>query len=92
MQEYSPEQLAQIEEFASLYLSKKEIALVMNIPDPSMLGDEDTKVGKAFLKGRIMRKAQFHRNITALSDQLSSPAQAIESKLAESTFLNDSKS
>lgn len=86
------EQLAEIENFAYLYMSKKEIALVVGLADLTVLGDDDHAAGIAFLKGRIRRKAQYHRNITSLSDQLSSPAQAIEAKLAEQTFLNDSKS
>jgi len=86
------QQLKEIEDFAYLYIDKKDIALVVDLADPSVLSDTDSAAGKAFAKGRIKRKAQFHKNITALSDQLSSPAQAIESKLAESTYLNDTKS
>jgi hypothetical protein len=84
--------LKEIEELAYVYLSKKEIALVTGLPDQEQLADETSAAGIAFLKGRIRRKAQYHKNITALSDQLSSPAQAIEAKLADKTYLDDFKS
>jgi hypothetical protein len=92
MEPLNPDLLMEIEEFAYLYLSKTEIALVTGLSDETKLSDTEDPAGIAFLKGRIRRKAQFHKSITSLSDQLSSPAMAIENKLALETFLNDSKS
>lgn len=89
--ELTPEQLAEIEEFAYKYLSREEIALVLELPDPTVFDDEESPVFVAFWKGRLKRKAKFNASIIELSDQLSSPAQAIEIKLAEKTALNDKK-
>lgn len=85
------EQLAEIEEFAYKYLEKWEIALVVGLPDRSVLDDSDSKEFLAFMKGRLRRKAQFNLNVIQLSDQLSSPAQGIEKKMAENIYQNDKK-
>lgn len=89
--EATPEQLKEIETFAGLYLEKKEIALVMELEDKNSLNDVDNPVGKAFAKGRIKRKASFMESVVKLSDQLSSPAQAIELKASEKVLINDKK-
>jgi hypothetical protein len=89
--EYSTDMLKEIEEFAYSYLEKKEIALIAGIKDLSVFNDEDNPVYVAFMTGRLKRKAKFNQNVIQLSDQLSSPAQNIESKLAETIYLNDKK-
>jgi hypothetical protein len=89
--EPTAEQLQEIEEFAYKYLEKREIAMVVQLPDPSVLDDEERPEYKAFWIGRLKRKAQFNHNVLTLSDQLSSPAQNIEAKIAETIYLNDKK-
>jgi len=80
--------LKDIEDFAYAYMSKDETALFAGI-DAINLEDEKSPEGKAFVIGRLKRKVKFNQVIMALSDQLSSPAMAIELKLAEKTYLND---
>jgi hypothetical protein len=87
----SEEQLQEIERFAYLYLSREEIALVVGLSAADLLKDAETPVGIAFQKGRIRRRADYNNSIIKLADQLSSPAQAIEAKLAQTTYLNDKK-
>lgn len=87
---YSDEVLSEIEGFAYKYLLKHEIALITGA-DPSDLGNPDHPAGVAFLKGRYRRKAEFNDSLIQLSKQLSSPAMAIEYKIAESAYLNDQK-
>lgn len=82
--------LSEIEGFAYKYLLKNEIALITGV-SLEHLNDPDHAAGIAFLKGRYLRKAEFNGNIIQLSKQLSSPAMAIEHKIAESVYLNDSK-
>lgn len=82
------ELLKEIEEFAYAYMSKAETAIFAEC-DIELLNDEENPIGKAFLIGRLRRKVKFNQVVIALSDQLSSPAMAIELKLAEQTYLND---
>jgi|GEM_PF-1222194 len=84
------ELLSEIQGFAYKYLLKNEIALITGV-SLDHLNDPEHPAGIAFLKGRYLRKAEFNGNIIQLSKQLSSPAMAIEHKIAESAYLNDSK-
>lgn len=81
------EELQEIQDLAYKYMSREDIALIrgLNIED---LQDNDHPYGRAFLKGKLLRKAAFNYAVIRLSDQLSSPAQAIELKLAQ---LNEMK-
>ena len=87
---YNENVLQEVTEFAYKYLSITEIALITGV-DRLDLKDPESPAGIAFLKGRYMRKAEFNSSVISLSKQLSSPAMAIESKIAEMTFLNDQK-
>ena len=80
----------EIQGFAYCYLSKEEIGIITGI-DPLDLNDTDHAHYRAFMKGRLMRKAEFNNSLIQLSKQLSSPAMAIEYKIAENTHLNDLK-
>jgi len=82
--------LAEIENFAYLYLEKREIAIVTGC-DIESLNNEDSPECKAFMTGRLKRKAEFNRSLIKLTDQLSSPAMAIEHKLANTVQVNDRK-
>jgi len=81
------EELKEIEDLAYKYMSKDDIALIREI-EIDLLNDKDHPFGQAFLKGKLLRKAAFNYAVIRLSDQLSSPAQAIELKLAQ---LNETK-
>jgi hypothetical protein len=82
--------LAEIESFAYLYLEKHEIALITGC-DIESLNNEYSAECKAFITGRLKRKAEFNRSLIRLTDQLSSPAMAIEHKLATTVQVNDKK-
>lgn len=90
MKDYTPELLNEVEQFAYKYLTKPEIALVTDVP-VDVINDPCHAAGKAFLKGRLKRKAEFNGKLIQLSNQLSSPAMAIEYKIAESTHLTDQR-
>ena len=81
------DELEEIESLAYKYMSREDIALIRSV-DIHFLNDKDHPYGQAFLKGKLLRKAAFNYAVIRLSDQLSSPAQAIELKLAQ---LNDLK-
>jgi len=85
---YSEDLLQEVEEFAYAYMSREEIAAITEIKVEE-LKDQTTDPGKVFLKGRLKRKAKFNLVVIALSDQLSSPAMAIELKLAEKSLIDD---
>jgi hypothetical protein len=87
---YSQELLDEVTDFAYKYLLIPEISTITDIPK-ELFKEDDHPVRLAFLKGRYLRKAEFNGSLITLSKQLSSPAMAIEHKVAESTFLNDSK-
>jgi hypothetical protein len=79
-----------VEEYAYRYLSKYEISVITSVKLEWMSMDNHP-IGRAFLRGRFKRKAEFHDSIIQLSKQLSSPAMQIEQKIAEQTFINDWK-
>lgn len=82
----SNEKLDEIELLAYRYMLKDEIILIaeLNQDEASSMEFE-----KAFLTGRLKRKADFNGKLIALSDQLSSPAMNIENQLAAETALKD---
>lgn len=88
--ELRPELLSEVEDFAYKYMSKEDIAIITGV-DILSLSDQNNQAGLAFLKGRLKRKAEFNYSLIKLTNQLSSPAMAIEYKIAEQTFLNDLK-
>ena len=88
--EITAETLLEVEAFAYKYMSRQEIALITGV-SIDRLKDEEDPAGMAFLKGRLMRKAEFNGAVIQLTKQLSSPAMAIEKGIAESTYLNDIK-
>lgn len=80
----------EIESLAYRYLSREEISAVTET-ELSDLRDKEHPHYRAFIKGRLLRKAEFNHSLIQLSKQLSSPAMAIEYKIAEQTHLNDLK-
>lgn len=82
--------LKEVESLAYRYMSIDEIALITGVPVGD-IADGETPTGTAFLRGRLMRKAEFNESLIQLSKQLSSPAMMMENKLAESTRINDLK-
>lgn len=90
MEDLNEEQLNDIELFAYQYMLRADISLITGVGIDRLVNPEDP-AGIAFLKGRLMRKAKFNGSLIQLTDQLSSPAMQIESKIAENTYLNDLK-
>lgn len=82
------EKLEEIQQLAYRYMSKSEIATIAQV-DLMGFSDEGSPLYQAFLKGRLIRKAEYNKSVIDLSNQLSSPALLIESKIAEQTYLND---
>jgi len=81
-------QLTEIERFAYCYMEIPEISIITGA-DAGLIEDPTTDEGKAFLKGRLIRKANFNESIIKLTDQLSSPAMAIEQKMADRIYIKD---
>lgn len=83
--EPTAEVLQEVEDLAYCYMQRDQIVIITDCE----LDFGNDKVELAFQKGRLKRKAKFNMKIITLSDQLSSPAMTIESKIAEETFLRD---
>lgn len=81
----TPEILKEIEELAYCYMLRDQIAIIVECN----LDFDDHAVDQAFQKGRLKRKAEFNSKLIQLSNQLSSPAMNIESKIADETYLRD---
>lgn len=75
----TPEQLEQIEKYASIYLPITDIAMLMDIP-ADMLRDEirnkSTQVSRAYHKGKAASRVKLHHQEMLLA-QVGSPV-AIE--------------
>lgn len=87
----NPDLLQEIQDFAYRYMTPSDIALILGISTED-INDITTEYGRAFVKGRLLRKAAFNYAVIRLSDQLSSPAQAIELKMAEKALLDGLRS
>lgn len=84
--------LDEIEGFAYKYLTKKEILIILDgSVTREQLMDEQDPHYKAFVKGRLMRKAEYNGEIIKLSKQLSSPAMALEADLAQRVSIADQR-
>lgn len=77
--DFAPEQLEQIEKYASIYLPITDIAMLMDIP-ADMLRDEirnkSTQVSRAYHKGKAASRVKLHHQEMLLA-QVGSPV-AIE--------------
>jgi len=82
--------LKEIEDFSYRYLRINEIALVTGV-ELDLFKEEGHAVYMAFHKGRLIRKAEYNEKLIQLSNQLSSPAMALEKALAEDVKLDDLK-
>jgi hypothetical protein len=72
---FTPEQLEQIEKYASIYLPITDIAMLMDIP-ADMLRDEirnkSTEVSRAYHKGKAASRVKLHHQEMLLA-QVGSP-------------------
>lgn len=84
----SNEILKEIEDLSYRYMLVEEISIITDVSIDDLMA-EGTEARKAFLRGRLMRKAEFNESLIQLSKQLSSPAMMMENKLAEGTRIND---
>lgn len=73
--DFTPEQLEQIEKYASIYLPITDIAMLMDIPT-DMLRDEirnkSTQVSRAYHKGKAASRVKLHHQEMLLA-QVGSP-------------------
>ena len=61
--EYSDEVLAQIEQFASIYLKISDIAVLFDIPAEKLrqdIANRQTEVSKRYLRGKAASKVKLH--------------------------------
>jgi hypothetical protein len=82
-----PNEIQEIENLAYRYMLKHEIATIICLSEEVIFSEQEAI--NAFNKGRLLRKADLNGKIIELSNQLSSPAILLETKLSDETFLND---
>ena len=73
--EYEKEILTQIEKFASIYLKRSDIAVILDIPAEvlrSDIADRGTDVSKAYRRGKAASKVKLHSQEMMLA-QVGSP-------------------
>ena len=67
----TPEQLAQIEDLASLQFSMEEVAVIVDAQAADLAEGEAMR---AFLRGRLRAQAEVRRSIVSMATQGSAPA------------------
>ncbi len=81
---FTEEELEQIEQMASLYLSVTDIATILNVRPEELrreIRTADSPAGKAYLKGKTMRKVQLRKQEIQLA-QVGSPLALENARLA----------
>ena len=74
------EQLKEIEEYAGLMFTIKEIAIIMNLSYSDLkeeVKNENGNVYLSFKKGRLLIEAKIRKSIFDLAEDGSSPAQSL---------------
>lgn len=82
--------LAEIENYAALMFTKKEIAVILELDEVQfcdLLGKD--KPQKAFQRGRLKKEAEIRKSIFDLAQNGSSPAQSFAIKLIENAKMDD---
>ncbi len=72
---YSPEELEQIERYASIYLKISDIAVILDIPADVLradIADRTTAVSKSYRRGKASSKVKLHSQEMMLA-QVGSP-------------------
>lgn len=82
--------LAEIENYAALMFTKKEIAVILEL-DEKQFCDllEQDRPQKAFQRGRLKKEAEIRNSIFDLAQNGSSPAQSFAIKLIENAKMDD---
>lgn len=87
---WNEEQLKLVNDFAELYFTPKEIAVILQVDAEEFLlemEDESSQASIAFLRGRLMAKASIRKKLFLLAGQGSSQAQALVLKLEQESEL-----
>ena len=82
----NPAELKDLEEFASLFFSTPELAILLQQPLSYLkaeMQNPDSPVAAAIQRGRLLQEAKIRKSIIDLATQGSSPAQAIVLKLIQ---------
>jgi hypothetical protein len=93
-EQFTPEQLAEIEEFGTLLFEPNEVAIILGIDTEAFhheLGDPESEVYKAYFRGFLKSKAELRKSIIRFAKQGSVPAQNVMIKMIEEIELNQLK-
>lgn len=90
--EITNELLVDVEHYASLMFSKKEIAIIIEMDEKvfaDLLQDDKGPVFKAFTRGRLKKEALIRKSVFELAQNGSSPAQTFAIKLIQNAKMDD---
>ncbi len=86
------EQLKEIEEYAGLMFTIKEIAIIMNLSCSDLkkeVQNENGNVYLSFKKGRLLIEAKIRKSIFDLAEDGSSPAHSLSLDLIKKAKMDD---
>jgi hypothetical protein len=90
--EWNDEMLQELTDFSKLpSFTSKEVAVALGLDVELFLVEimnPTSPIAKAFLRGRLLAKAELDKRIQTLSKQGSGPAQTLELKLRRETQIN----
>jgi hypothetical protein len=89
---YDTDTLEQIEHYAGLFLTKREIAVLLNINPKEFLEhleDENTPVYLAYLRGKTLAKQEIREKVVTLARQGSPQAQTLAEQYIQQQEIDD---
>ena len=91
MKKIDEDLLAELEQYAGLMFTKKEIAAILgySLSEFEELLDSDDQALKRFQRGRLKKDAEVRKSIFDLAANGSSPAQSFAWKLIENAKMDD---
>ena len=91
MKKIDEDLLAELEQYAGLMFTKKEIAAILefSLSEFEELLDHDDDAYKRFQRGRLKKDAEVRKSIFDLAANGSSPAQSFAWKLIENAKMDD---
>lgn len=90
--ELTDKQLVELEELSGCFFSIANIALIMQLDGPALMGEVGGGHGPvhdAYYRGRLSSEAQVRKSILDLAKNGSSPAQNLAVKLIDESKLED---
>lgn len=92
MKELTPEQLQQVEDFASLFYSLRDIAIILEVDEAELklqYQDKTSQVYKRYHKGFLISDCEIRKSEISLAKRGSTPAQESVKKYVNEARINN---